>query len=142
MKHPEEVKALRLKIDTVINTINALPEKSRETSLAYTWAQDSKMMLGRVLKEMNQANPYPESRNPDSPVIEKMADHTNETLPIAAGADLIAIVKTLRAECEKIETELLPCVTNGVYYRESWMSITRAQLWLGMELNRIHEKKK
>jgi hypothetical protein len=47
---------------------------SRERSLAITKIQEAIMWLGMDLKRLNEPNPYPQSYNPDSPVIEKTAD--------------------------------------------------------------------
>lgn len=47
----------------------------RELSLSVTKLQESIMWLGMVLKEINPGNtPYPQSYNPDSPVVEPTAD--------------------------------------------------------------------
>ena len=53
---------------------------SRHRSLAITHVEDAIMRLGMDLKEINEEepgsapDPYPESRNPDSQVIEPTAD--------------------------------------------------------------------
>lgn len=53
---------------------------SRERSLVVTKLQEAIMWLGMDLKAMSEegttgcVNPYPQSYNPDSPVIEKTAD--------------------------------------------------------------------
>lgn len=53
---------------------------SRERSLAMTKLQEAIMWLGMDLKAINEEspgaspNPYPESYNPDSPVVEPTAD--------------------------------------------------------------------
>jgi len=47
---------------------------SRERSLTITKLQEAIMWLGRDLKRLNEPNPYPQSYNPESPVIEKTAD--------------------------------------------------------------------
>lgn len=48
--------------------------KSRERSLAVTKIQEAIMWLGMDLKDMGTPNPYPQSYNPESPVIEPTAD--------------------------------------------------------------------
>lgn len=47
---------------------------SRERSQAITKIQEGIMWLGMDLKALGTPNPYPESKNPDSPVIEPTAD--------------------------------------------------------------------
>ena len=53
---------------------------SRERSLAITKIEEAIMWLGMDLKAISEANPgvcenpYPQSKNPDSPVVEKTAD--------------------------------------------------------------------
>lgn len=47
---------------------------SRERSIAITKLQEAVMWLGMDLKALGTPNPYPESCNPDSPVIEPTAD--------------------------------------------------------------------
>lgn len=47
---------------------------SRERSLAETKLQEAMMWLGMDLKAQNTPDPYPESRNPNSTVIEPTAD--------------------------------------------------------------------
>jgi len=47
---------------------------SRERSLAVTKIQEAIMWLGMDLKDIGESNPYPNSYNPASPVIEPTAD--------------------------------------------------------------------
>lgn len=47
---------------------------SRERSLAIVKIQEAIMWLGMDLKDLGTANPYPESYNPKSQVIEPTAD--------------------------------------------------------------------
>ena len=47
---------------------------SRERSLAITKLEEAIMWLGMDLKAQNTPNPYPNSYNPDSPVIDPTAD--------------------------------------------------------------------
>lgn len=56
------------------------PRRSRERSLAITKIQEAIMWLGMDLKAIDEENPgsapnpYPQSYNPESPVVEKTAD--------------------------------------------------------------------
>jgi hypothetical protein len=47
---------------------------SRERSIAVTKLQEAIMWLGMDLKAMNEPNPYPNSYDPKSPVIDSTAD--------------------------------------------------------------------
>lgn len=47
---------------------------SRERSLAVTKIQEAIMWLGMDLKDIGESNPYPNSYNPASPVIDPTAD--------------------------------------------------------------------
>ena len=67
------VKALRRDLDEQLQRIKSLTP-SRETSLAVTKMQECIMWLGMRLKAIGETDPYPESRNPDSPIIEPTAD--------------------------------------------------------------------
>ena len=67
------VKALRRDLDGQLQKIKSLTP-SRETSLAVTKLQECIMWLGMRLKAIGEADPYPESRNPDDPTIRPTAD--------------------------------------------------------------------
>jgi len=61
-------------IETEIkNTVKSQPS-AREVALAYTNLQQVRHWLGEVLAELGDENPYPESMNPESLVIEPTAD--------------------------------------------------------------------
>jgi hypothetical protein len=77
-----ETKQFRKDLDEVLQRIklSSIPggptpcRASRERSLAVTKLQESIMWLGMDLKEMAEPSPYPNSYNPESPVIDKTAD--------------------------------------------------------------------
>lgn len=74
MTEIQEIKALRQQGDAFIQGMKALP-KSREVSVAITNAQQAVMWLGMELKERNEMNPYPSSKDPATgDVIEPTAD--------------------------------------------------------------------
>lgn len=66
-------KQLRKDIDEVLQRVKGLGQ-SRETSLAITKLQEATMWLGMNLKRLGEADPYPESRNPNNQRIEPTAD--------------------------------------------------------------------
>lgn len=53
---------------------DAVVRSSRERSLSITKIEEAIMWLGMDLKAQNTPNPYPNSYNPQSPVIEPTAD--------------------------------------------------------------------
>ena len=66
-------KRLRREIDEKIQEVKELPP-SRERSLAITKLQEAVMWLGMDLKRLNEANPYPNSKDPSNTKIEPTAD--------------------------------------------------------------------
>lgn len=82
MDNVAETKQLRKELDEVLQNIRKadLNRKSRERSIAITKVQEAIMWLGMDLKSQNEEqpgsspNPYPQSYNPESPVIEPTAD--------------------------------------------------------------------
>lgn len=67
------IKQLRKDTDDIIQRVRKL-ESCRETSLVITKLQEAVMWLGMDLKRINDTNPYPESKNPESMRIEPTAD--------------------------------------------------------------------
>jgi hypothetical protein len=66
-------KQLRKDLDAQLQKLHAA-NKSRERSIAITKIQEAIMWLGMDLKRLGEANPYPESKNPESLRIEPTAD--------------------------------------------------------------------
>jgi hypothetical protein len=71
----------RLKISSHPTNSHQCARASRERSIAVTKLQEAIMWLGMDLKAINEespsdatVNPYPQSYNPESPVIEPTAD--------------------------------------------------------------------
>lgn len=60
-----ENKCLRRDIDAIIQRVKGLPA-SRERSLSITKLEEAVMWLGMDLKRLNEANPYPSSKNPST----------------------------------------------------------------------------
>lgn len=61
----QKVKALRRDGDALVQRVKEL-SSSRELSLAITNFQQGVMWLGMELKRMNEANPYPSSKDPNT----------------------------------------------------------------------------
>lgn len=72
-KEVPAIKQLRKDIDDIIQCVREL-EPCRETSIVITKLQEAVMWLGMDLKRLNQPNPYPESKNPESMRIDPTAD--------------------------------------------------------------------
>jgi len=73
IKEVPAIKQLRKDTDDIIQRVREL-EPCREVSLVITKLQEAVMWLGMDLKRLNQPDPYPESKNPDSMKIEPTAD--------------------------------------------------------------------
>lgn len=75
-----ESKQFRKDLDFHLQKLKASTRQSRERSLAKTKIEEAIMWLGMDLKAINEANPgaspnpYPQSYNPDSPVVSPTAD--------------------------------------------------------------------
>jgi hypothetical protein len=72
--HVAETKQFRKDLDAILQRIKESPRTSGERSVSIERLQESIMWLGMDLKDQNTPDPYPESRNPESPVIEPTAD--------------------------------------------------------------------
>ena len=72
-KEVPAIKQCRKDIDEIIQKVREL-DSCRETSICITKLQEAVMWLGMDLKRLNQPNPYPESKDPNSMRIEPTAD--------------------------------------------------------------------
>ena len=70
----KQVKSLRQGLDGQLQSMKACPS-SREVSLAITKIQEGIMWMGMELKRLGEANPYPNSYNPENTKIEPTADN-------------------------------------------------------------------
>lgn len=67
-------KALRAFLDNLLQVLKESTRKSRSRACSITKIEEAIMWLGKDLQELGTPNPYPESKNPDSPVIHPSAD--------------------------------------------------------------------
>ena len=67
------IKQLRKDIDEIIQRVKGL-DICRETAIATTKLQEAVMWLGMDLKRLNEQDPYPHSKDPNSMIIEPTAD--------------------------------------------------------------------
>lgn len=68
MERTEEIvaiKQLRKELDEKIQKVRELPS-CRETSIVITKLQEAVMWLGMDLKRLNETNPYPSSKDPNT----------------------------------------------------------------------------
>lgn len=137
------VKALRRQIDAIRDVVEL--SKNREKSLASTALQLGFMWLGLYLAELGNANPYPKSMDPTSPVIEKHADKAGgsplQYIKELYGDDYTAQIKALRAETQTVVDMVLFIAkyipTSRTPQYVACDHLTEAKLWLGQELNNI-----
>lgn len=73
VKEIPAIKQLRKDTDEIIQRVREL-EPCRETRIVIYKLQEAVMWLGMDLKRLNEPNPYPESKNPNSMRIEPTAD--------------------------------------------------------------------
>jgi hypothetical protein len=145
----KRTKAIRVEIDALA-TLTGTLDSSREIGLAKTSFENSKMMLGKVLQTIGTPNPYPNSKDPKSPVIEPTADVAGD-LPYIDDFDHVGKVKAIRQfadqVCTKLENEIItfnmtrPSPSKWkttLFLQESWMECQKGMMWLGMELSRVH----
>jgi hypothetical protein len=151
------IKAIRREIDTCINSIIHLAP-SAEITLAKRELQRSKMWLGQFLGSLGTPDPYPESSDPTSKVIEDQAEHSQITfLSIAEYSsclDQISKVKFFREYIQGTVTTFRKDIFESgeigkfvkddskFFANESWLRLMESKMWLGIELNRIHESTK
>lgn len=86
--HVAATKGWRRQLDAVLDSIRCGSDRdytgtrapdcpvrsSRERSITITKLQEAIMWLGMDLKAQGEANPYPNSYNPESPVIDPTSD--------------------------------------------------------------------
>lgn len=72
-KEVPAIKQARKDIDNIIQNIKTL-EPCSEVDICIIKLQEAVMWLGMDLKRLNQPNPYPESKDPNSMKIEPTAD--------------------------------------------------------------------
>ena len=68
-----ETKRARQLIKELTEELNCSARKSRSRSLAITKLEEASMWLGKDLQELNEPYPYPNSHNPNNPVIDPTA---------------------------------------------------------------------
>lgn len=138
------MQSIRRALDARTKDIAALG-RSRELSLALTTCQQGRMLLGVTLRLMGASTPYPESDNPESPVVAPAADTCSPEYEPQLPENPIAAVKTVRDRLahdivilEKIHSEMWPrhVGRHGEHvFERGYTEILLAKNWLGMELS-------
>lgn len=169
----EKVRNLRLQLDGMWRLTESLLMHSSGPVHYARYARESlllsKLWLGKLMKGMGVASPYPESRNPESLHIEPMADTITVTEVINnmlmdgfdwKAATMVGKVKFMRAEIEKVEKQLpllidiinfnqnnIESANFGRTNEEMMMGIRcskqyliEAGMWFGMQLSAIRDR--
>lgn len=148
----EEVKNVRLSISTISNSIAQLP-KSRETSLAYTASQRSKMWLGKVLEYLNAEYPYKnDGKRTKVEHIEPEAEKSTDIFMYVKGEE-VKVIDEIREECSNIQKSIAKYANLGnltgdkkfetnCAVSEAWRAMCEIRLWLGWELGRLRDANK
>lgn len=147
----EKVKGLRLRVSEAIAMIGKL-DTSRETSLAYTQAQEGFMFLGKVLDFFGAEDRYPKDKDKASATIMDSVDFDAVSLP--DGDSYLERVKGVRDVLQRLMSDslwnrLLDATTDQgqsfvshqnvgwAVVNHSLISLMASKMWLGMELNNI-----
>lgn len=151
-QHIRFIHEVRLFVDGYIQATK-LMEGSREVSLCHTNLQRTKHWLGKCLGEIGTANPYPQSTDANSPVIEEQADRNTGDGMQARWTDYTqtAKAKDLRGLiAEEIVDKLKGFMPHSeafawtpysaVYFLQAILAAEEAKMWLGWELDRIREQ--
>lgn len=147
-----DIKHFRKQTDALLNTTRKL-NSTREVSLSITNLQRAFSWLGLALAAQGSQSPYTDSHDPKKSKIEPLADHDDQNF--IAGFELVTDTQTARVkflrealratieEFEKSDNHANMQTVDGVKYQncllQFFISITDAKLWLGWELNRIHD---
>lgn len=139
-------------------TILALLKEADDTDLIETYgvlihyAQSCFMWLGKALKGLGEATPYPSSTDASSPVIEAAADTVDveklfDQLYQKFGGDAVAFIKHMRSEIEPLasgllrDLDLLP--ENRAYQiavEQAYVFAENAKMELGLMLGKIRDR--
>lgn len=149
------IKTQRIRVNRLVNTLRRYPN-GREISLAITQAQQCRQWLGKVLGYLGEKHPYPESTNPDSPVIEPEVDSTTDLimeLEDLRNLDRVSSIKACRLWCDEIEKgatglkELYEVAamdaddpTYTLYTMQAFGCLMQCKMWLGEELGNLRNR--
>lgn len=142
MNDEKIVKEVRMELDHIFNQAKIIAS-STEHSLALTNIQRGSMWLGQVLATLGATNPYPQSSDPNSPVIEERADQAKdspavfEKMPYETRTQS---VKWLRLQLQNIIDRLKLKVQYSHEITVAIDALVESKMWFGQELNNIRLK--
>jgi hypothetical protein len=133
------VKGVRMHLDHLLSQSKQL-SGNREVALAQTNIQRGSMWLGLVLGKIGAKNPYPQSTDPSSSVIEERADQAKDSPAMFEGmpySTRTESVKWLRLKLQNIidDIERKSEYTNELSTAVN--ALVEAKMWWGQELNNI-----
>ena len=152
-----DIRYLRLQVDHIYNSCH-LVNKSAEIVKAMNSLLIAKAWMGKMLQAIGEQNPYAESHNPQSPVIEKATEETtSDMLSVFEGENVMTQtgrVKYLRSMISET-MNIARIVISGKegYNAEKKMKsfeamypyfalqhLEEAKMWLGWELGFIRKE--
>lgn len=136
-----KVKSIRMFVDDLMIQSKIITP-SREISLAYTNMQRGFMWLGKVLQELNESNPYPESTNIASPKIEERTDQAKDSQTSFEQfrfevSDRTKAIKWFRDKLDFVINQIVCFESNGRAADNAGDAFAEAKMWFGQELNNI-----
>ena len=139
----ENIKRKRVSIDELMELSKTMVHSDltidarKHIRRAYSW-------LGKCLGSLSNPNPYPESTNPNSKVIEKRADTTNKQIEPDLSLTPLALIKSLRSKLDELadwSVHFFLSTNQGrefqIAFTEFQISINDAKMLFGWELDRI-----
>lgn len=143
----EQLTALRLELDEIFATLKINPRTKDTAHLAEHFSQNAFMWAGRAKGILGAANPYPQSSDPSSKVIEAAVDTFKGEIVIDQAEDETAFVKRMRkrlGECEKtVQHGLMPLLADHKLYHiaveQIYVGVVNAKLYLGLRLGEIRD---
>lgn len=104
-----EIKAdkfIRRDLDGILQSLKSLAP-SRERNIAITKLQESIMWLGQDLARLGAANPYPESKNPESSVVKPAADKAPDIAAAMLASEICQEIENLPASEQQTKVSLM-----------------------------------
>lgn len=151
-----DIRYLRLQVDHIYNSCH-LVNRSAEIVKAMNSLLIAKAWMGKMLQALGEQNPYAESHNPQSPVIEKAAEETTSNM-LSVFEDENVMTQTGRVKylrsmiSETMNTARIVISGNEGYNAEKKMKsfeamypyfalqhLEEAKMWLGWELGFIRK---
>ena len=144
----EHLKIIRNKIAALTNLVDRL-EATNEVSCAINKLTESKMELGRVLKELGSKSPYRHSKNPSNDIIINTQEREGTPAFDNENISRVRKVKAYRNRIDHLEKELKAIFelmdTENIWAKEHFktaiIALIQSGMWLGNELGRVKEER-